>query len=299
MGSVRKNVTPLLENANIMLYYSPLRYPGGKGKILDFVKNIYQHNDFTQGTYIEPYAGGAGVALGLLLEQYVNKIIINDLDIFIFYFWKTIAHNTDYLIKKIHDVKIDMREWQKQKDIYNDYENFLPEEIAFAFFFLNRVNHSGVINGGIIGGLKQNGNYRINSRFNKQNLIKRIELIGKQASKIEITNLDALDLLKKINKKNIKDTFIYMDPPYYKKGKMLYKNFYIDKDHVDIEEVVREIELPILITYDNADAIRNIYNNYNHREFSLHYSLNNKNKKIATELMIYKNLEIPTLPAII
>ncbi|MDI9314222.1 MAG: DNA adenine methylase [Hydrotalea sp.] len=274
-----------------MNYHSPLRYPGGKAKLTDFVKDIYQHNKLSAGTYVEPYAGGAAVALSLLFDGYVKKIIINDLDIAVFSFWQATVKQTEELSKKIRDTKISVREWKKQKNIYNHKEGFDQLDIAFSFFFLNRVNHSGVLNGGIIGGKRQAGDLKMDARFNKKDLIKRIERIADCRKKIEIKNDDALHLIKKI--KNKKNSFIYMDPPYYEKGKKLYKNFYQHDDHVEIAAAVADITSPMIITYDNVAPIKEIYRDQNQSEIALNYSLNNTRKRSATEILIYKNITLP------
>lgn len=70
----------------VMDYCSPLRYPGGKGKVADYFKQIFRDNSLYDGVYVEPYAGGASVALSLLFNEYVSKIIINDIDRSIFAF---------------------------------------------------------------------------------------------------------------------------------------------------------------------------------------------------------------------
>ena len=64
-----------------MRILSPLRYPGGKSRITDFVKQIIKDNNLLDGVYVEPYAGGAAVALSLLMDEYVSSIIINDKDL--------------------------------------------------------------------------------------------------------------------------------------------------------------------------------------------------------------------------
>ena len=54
--------------------YSPLRYPGGKGKIAKFMKKFVKENFDKLPVYVEPYAGGSELALTLLIEGYVNEV---------------------------------------------------------------------------------------------------------------------------------------------------------------------------------------------------------------------------------
>jgi len=272
---------------------SPLRYPGGKAKILDFIIKIIEENACVNAQYVEPYAGGAGVALGLLISGYVSKIHINDVDPAISAFWEIILNNTEQFIKKIYDTKITIFEWEKQKIVYNNLENYNKFDRAFSVFFLNRSNRSGVITGGCIGGKQQNGQYKIDARFNKENLVKRIENIAQYKDKIKIYNQDTIELLEH-NKKEFKNAIIYLDPPYYKKGYCLYKNYYKHNDHVKIFNIVRELYGYWIVSYDNVPQILEIYSGIKKKEFNVKYSAGNN--KIGKEIMFFSNnLKIPNI----
>ena len=97
--------------------YSPLRYPGGKGKISKFMKEFVASNFSKEPCYIEPYVGGAEIALTLLLENYVSEIYINDKDYGIYCFWKSILKNTDDFIKLMSSGK-SRNKHRKIKKIY-------------------------------------------------------------------------------------------------------------------------------------------------------------------------------------
>ena len=170
---------------------TPLRYPGGKTKVYDYVKELIFLNECT--TYIEPYAGGAGVAINLLLNGDVKKIMINDYDRAIYAFWYSVLYHTEELIFKIEKTEVCIEEWYRQKEIQNykqETEDLL--ELGFSTLFLNRVNHSGIIKGGVIGGKNQDGNYKMDCRFNKNSIIKRIRAIARNRSRIKIYNLDVI-----------------------------------------------------------------------------------------------------------
>ena len=115
---------------------------------------------------MEPYSGGASVALFLLLEGFVNKITINDKDRAIYAFWYCVLNKTKDLCDKIERTEITIAEWRKQKEIQTKKEKADLLELGFSTFFLNRTNRSGIINGGMIGGVEQNGDYLIDCRFN-------------------------------------------------------------------------------------------------------------------------------------
>ena len=269
--------------------YSPLRYPGGKSKITPFIKLIIDTIDKENITYIEPFAGGSGIALALLLEGNVANIVINDYDKAVYSFWKAILKETDKFIKLIEDTPISIKEWKKQKDIYQNRSNKYSLELGFALFYLNRTNRSGIIKAGPIGGYMQNGNYLMDARYNKKELIRRIRMIAKNKSHIKIYNKESRKFIKEILPKYENNAFVYFDPPYFNKGKELYKNFFTYEDHVELKEyITKEVNCSWIVTYDNVKEIKDLYKFYYMREFDLTYSLANNGK--GTEVIIFRDM---------
>jgi len=275
------------------MFYSPLRYPGGKGKLAEFVKIIFKRNDLLEGYYIEPYAGGASIALSLLFSGYASKIIINDFDKSIFSFWHSVINETDELCKLINDSPINVDVWRQQKEIQKQKEEASLLQLGFSTFFLNRTNRSGIITAGVIGGNDQLGNYKIDARFNKKDLISRIQQIGKRADSILLYNLDAIELIRNISSELPEKTLIYFDPPYYIKGKQLYANHYKHEDHLLVSQMINGIfEHKWLVSYDNEKEIRNLYKKNKKFTYSLNYSAVNSTS--GSEVIIYhKDLIIP------
>lgn len=251
-------------------YHSPLRYPGGKTSLLPFFEKIIEDNNLGKITYIEPFAGGAGAALALLLFGRVEHIVINDLDKAIYAFWKSSVFSSTKFIKKIKTTPVTISEWKKQKAIYNDPKANLFN-LGFATFFLNRTNTSGILGGGPIGGLKQKSKYKINARFNKDTLIERIQHIALYKDKISIFNKDGLRLISEyLNKKN---AFIYLDPPYFEKGATLYLNHYKNEDHEALAKKLNGTPDAFwLLTYDNKKEIKSLYPDRKIVNFSLNYN---------------------------
>ena len=273
-------------------FVTPLRYPGGKGKFSHFVKNIFESNQLLDGHYIEPYAGGAGVALELLFHEYASRIHINDIDPAIYSFWESAVNNTDELCRLINDTPVTIENWYQQKAILADHSQHSLIEVALATFFLNRTNRSGILNAGVIGGKAQAGKWKLDVRFNKSNLIKRIELIGRFRNRINVYNLDAVELLTSVLPDLPKKSLVYLDPPYYVKGSGLYRNFYNHNDHVEIENTLAKVEHPWIVSYDNVEQIRKIYTNYRQDDYFLSYTAQDKKK--GSEVMIYgPNITIP------
>ncbi|WP_173497590.1 DNA adenine methylase [Shewanella sp. ISTPL2] len=278
-----------------MRFYTPLRYPGGKGKLAYYLKEVIKENSLHDKSYIEPYAGGAAVALELLMQEYVRTIHINDIDPAIYGFWHSVINNTDELCKLISDCPVNMDIWNTQKLILANSENHSKLELGFAAFFLNRTNRSGILKAGVIGGKEQTGNWKIDARFNKSDLIDRIQSIANYRSRIFIHNDDTVKLLKKLPQELLTDSLLYLDPPYYVKGQGLYRNFYSHDDHVLVKETISNSKAKNwLVSYDNADEIKQIYNEFRIMEYSLQYTA--QDKKVGGEVMIFSDsIKIPDL----
>lgn len=273
-----------------MKHYSPLRYPGGKAKIINFMKKFIELNYNQPPVYVEPYAGGASVALSLLIDGYAKKIYINDNDYGIYCFWKSILECTNDFIEYIEQMPITIDSWELQKNIYKNMQNHSIIDIGFATFFLNRCNYSGIIKGGPIGGKQQLGNWKIDARFNKVELIERILKIAEYKNSIKLYNEDTLLLLKK-HSKYFEKCLLYLDPPYFNKGYQLYNNHYKKDDHAKIADIVKKLKGQWIVSYDNVPEIINLYNFVeNPIEFNISYSAG-KNKK-GKEIMFISNKSI-------
>ncbi|MFZ2411969.1 MAG: DNA adenine methylase [Candidatus Methanoperedens sp.] len=272
-----------------MTFYSPLRYPGGKGKLADYFKQVFKDNLLYDGVYVEPYAGGASVALSLLFNEYASKIIINDIDRSIFAFWYSVLNKTDELCQLIHDTPVTIETWEAQKQIQKVKHRQGLLKVGFSTFFLNRTNRSGILNAGVIGGRQQTGAWKIDARYNKKELISRIERIAQYKDKIELHNSDAVELVKSLRNKLPQKSLFYFDPPYYVKGKDLYLNYYEDNDHQHIaNEISKVCNQKWILTYDDVRPIRKLYSNFRKQAFKLSYSAGSSNKQ-GKEIMIFSD----------
>ena len=211
---------------------TPLRYPGGKTKYTDLFVDIISSNHLYNCTFVEVFAGGAGAAISLLLKGHVKSLVLNDRDVAIYSFWKSVKEYPAEFIKRIRSTRICMAEWKRQKAIYDRKDDSDTLSLGFATFYLNRCNRSGILGARPIGGMKQQGTYRINSRYNKATSIAKIAAIARQADSIEVFNLDGLSFLD-VLKQKYRNThcLIYFDPPYYQKGPALYLNHFNKEDH--------------------------------------------------------------------
>ena len=264
---------------------SPLRYPGGKSLMTNFFVDLFLRNGLQKIVYAEPYAGGAGAAINLLLNGHVKEIIINDANIGIYSFWSALITESDRFIQTIDTIPVTLSEWYKQREILQ--KSTKPSfELGVATFFMSRTNRSGVIFGGAIGGSTEekqnNAKYKIDCRFNKQDLIQRLKTIAANNNRIQVYNEDALAFLRKLNH----TVFVYLDPPYYVKGKCLYMNHYTDNDHKELASFLQnEAHFSWVLSYDDAPQIREMYANSDLYRFPLKYTVSKK--QVGYELLTH------------
>ena len=261
--------------------------------MVDYVKQLLEANDLCGGTYIEPYAGGASVALSLLYSKHVRRIRINDINRSIYAFWYCVLNETEALCRLIADTPVNMDVWEAQHIIQGEQDTADLLDLGFSTFFLNRTNRSGILNGGVIGGKEQTGKYKIDARYNKAALIDRIEHIAGYRDLIELTSLDAVSLIKRYKRAPAAKTFCYLDPPYYAKGRDLYLDYYNESDHIAIAEAIKKYKGEWIISYDAVPFLKELYKDYRQQEYCLNYSAGNPSK--GKEFMVYS--DGLTLPA--
>jgi DNA adenine methylase len=264
---------------------TPLRYPGGKGKLTGFIREILAVNQLN-GLYAEPYAGGAAIAFNLLLAGDVSRIAINDISESVFAFWHSVLHRTNELNKLIVDTPLTVDEWDRQKRIFARGNVGNDLELGFALFFLNRTNRSGIMNAGIIGGRSQAGAWKIDARYNAAELVARVEAIGQHRDKVDLTRLDAIEFLAQGKLSWPVNTLVYLDPPYYVKGRDLYYHFYNHADHEAVADAVVGLgDLNWIVSYDNVGQIRDIYSGYKRAIYNIGYSARSIRK--GSEVMFF------------
>jgi DNA adenine methylase len=277
-------------------HFTPLRYPGGKGKLAAYIKRIITTNRIHDGEYVEPFAGGAAIALELLFHEYVSRIHINDLSRPVYAFWHSVLNRTDELCRLIRDTPCTVDAWDLQKRILLQESKHDLLELGFATFFLNRTNRSGILNGGIIGGRDQTGPWKINARYNAEELIFRIESIARLRSRISLTSIDALKFLSAGSKKWSANALIYCDPPYYVKGRELYYHFYQHDDHEQIASCIvsKLTKQRWIVSYDNVQPIRDIYDGCQRVIYGIGYSA--RDTRQGSEVMFFsENINVPPL----
>lgn len=233
---------------------SPLRYPGGKSKVLDLL-SLYLHED--KKTFVDVYCGGGSVGLSLLLSGMVERLVMNDLDKGVYALFHIILTTPKELIAKIRSVTPD-RElfFRYQQMIKNNYEGYSELECAFGFLLVNRLAFSGIWNANPTSNLLQ--------RWTPETLEKRIWNIWEKREQITLLNEDALKVIEEYYWDETCTLFI--DPPYYVAwGKKLYHHCYQEEEHQKLADLLNTLvcgmpaHADILVTYDDHPFIAKLY----------------------------------------
>jgi DNA adenine methylase len=274
--------------------YTPLRYPGGKASFAPFIAKLMEQNGLSGGHYLEPYAGGAGVALELLFHEHAEHVHINDLDPAVYSFWKVVTEEPDELLGLLDSTPITIEEWFKWRSVLRGETKANLVERGFATLFMNRTNRSGILKAGVIGGQKQDGVYKLDARFKKDVIASRVKKIALHAEKITVYCEDALSLLKRSSKFLPTKSLIYLDPPYYVKGSGLYRNYYDHTDHLAIAKTLqsKSFSRPWVVSYDNVHEIREMYQLSQGLSYGLNYTA--QRRYVGNEVMFFsQQLGVP------
>lgn len=277
------------------LYKTPLRYPGGKQRLTPFIIEILEANDLIGGDYIEPYAGGAGVAIELLLGGIVSHIHLNDVSRPVFAFWHSVKNSPDELCHKISRASLTVEEWRFQREIFKNHQKYSLSEVGFATFYLNRCNRSGILDAGVIGGNLQTGNWKMDARFSRNDLIRRIEAIAEKRKFIYLRNWDAEKFINDYIPRLPARSLVYFDPPYFCKGGTLYQNHYKPSDHLKLSQIIQEnVSVPWIVSYDSNPNILEYYKRCETFVYSLQYNASKSYKGL--EMFAFSDsLQIPQI----
>ena len=283
---------------------SPLRYPGSKRRLAEYIRQALAANQFTPSLYIEPFVGGGSVAIQFLQDESIEQVILMDIDPWVANFWKTVFFHTDWLIEQIESTEVTLEKW-------NTIKNSRPKTIfekAWAGFFLNRTSFSGILEekAGPIGGKEQSSVYKIDCRFPRTTLVERVRQIAAYKNKVSavwcvswedgIKRIFQKQELRNLPKHNL---FYYFDPPFFEKADSLYRYYFQNRDHVRLRDFLLTLEDKWLLSYDSADQVFGLYgdalklgtNGTRHDHIELLYSVSVMSERRKAKEVVLTNLE--------
>lgn len=262
---------------------SPFRYPGGKGFLNGYFASLLKEFGTGPNYFVEPFCGGAGSAWHLLADDHVDEIHLNDADVRIYSAWKAILHENERFCDRLSNVAVDLETWNACRDLLTNYSGRSYDfELGFATYFINRTSRAGIILGsGPIGGYKQAGDWKIDARFYRETMLKRIRWIGSQKRRVKLKNQEALTFLKCAAKRlPVSTTLYFVDPPYMQAGGRLYLNAMTEKKHRALGAFLKsDILQHWILTYDDHPLVREIYDGRHFSKLAVDYSLS----RIRTE----------------
>lgn len=281
---------------------NPLRYPGAKRSLVNYIDALLDANHLYGCTFFEPYAGSAVVGLELLQHGHIRRLILCEKDILLYAFWECVFRETDALCSRIEETDITIETWHQQ-NCFRDMTTLGQANLldfAFAGLFFNRTNFSGILKANPIGGLNQASQYSIDCRFNKDKIIEIVQRLSAYRDAVEVHFDDALQFMSTQNAHFLRENcFAYFDPPYYEKGAKIYRHYYTNQDHIMLAQYVRNIRgLDWIISYDDAPFICGLYGDSGARyqPFFLDYTCAASKKRTHGQELLISNLPLPPFP---
>jgi DNA adenine methylase len=264
---------------------SPFRYPGGKTWLVPRVRKWLSARRTVE--FVEPFAGGGIVSLTVAAESLAEHVVVVELDEQVAAVWETILTTGE-------------GEWLANRIISFEltYESLIQElsrkpcsvrEKAFQTILKNRTFHGGILAPGSAP-LKRGENGKgVNSRWYPETLKNRILEIHKIRERITFICGDGIQAMKK--RAQQRDTAFFIDPPYTAAGKRAGSRLYSysELDHEELFRVTNSVKGDFLMTYDDADGVRELAARYNF-EMKL-VAMKNTHHAKMNELLIGRNLD--------
>lgn len=261
---------------------SPFRYAGGKTWLIPRIRQWLYHSGGLGKELIEPFAGGGIVSLTAVIENLVDRATMVEKDEGVAAVWEVIlSDGAAWLADQI--VQFQLTPDSAREAIEKAHESL--ESLAFATIIKNRVNRGEILADGA-SFIKNGENGRgITSRWYPETLKKRILEIDKVKSRIEFIKGDAISILEKNSSRC--DAVYFIDPPYFKAGRRLYR--YSTIDHTNLFQVATGLQSDFLMTYDDSEDVIKMANDCKLATRSI--AMKNTHHAKKSELLIGKKLD--------
>ncbi|WP_082460438.1 DNA adenine methylase [Pseudomonas mediterranea] len=263
----------------------PLRYPGSKAAFAPIFFEVVRQLDMNFKNIVEPYCGSGAVSFYALQNNICDSALLVERDPLVYAFWYSVFNHTEELLDKVRSAKVDLDTWHYLQPLRELDSPCLSSivDLGFAGLFFNRVNYSGILSAKPIGGLSQSSDYKIDCRFNKPDICRRIESLASLSGRVEVMFGDALDVIKRSDVYGV-DSIYYVDPPYFDQGKRLYRHHYNISDHYELYEALADLSVPWFLSYDKHHVIELLYKHFSLVTFGFRYS--SRMPKLVDELFI-------------
>jgi len=238
---------------------SPLRYPGAKRQLIPLFNSLLLQAPV--GTFVEPFAGGASVALHVAVNGLAERVILGEADPLVYAFWYVACFDTPWIIEQIQTVDVTLANWERFKARPGE----TLRDRALSCLFLNRTSFSGILHerSGPIGGRSQRSPYPINCRFPRSELVRRVSVVGELAEAGRIGAVLCGDyqdtIAAAVDHSASRDALLYLDPPFYAKAQTLYRLSFGADDHRRLADYVMGCDIPWLLSYDSHPSIQDLY----------------------------------------
>ena len=243
---------------------SPLRYPGSKRRLVGYIRQALEMNKLRPTLYVEPFVGGASVALQLMQDGLVDRVILMDIDPWIASFWQTVFFDTEWLVEQIETIEVTLDRWQE----FKQSNPATRRDRALTCFFLNRTSFSGILQAkvGPLGGRTQESQYKIDCRFMRGTLTKRIKQAAAHRDRVHaVWDCSWDEGFTRIRELQVQDelpqngTFYYLDPPFFKEAEALYRYYFVSEDHLALRDHLLTMEDKWILSYDSAQDVEELY----------------------------------------
>lgn len=258
---------------------TPLRYPGGKSRAVDFLFSSENMPTANIREYREMFLGGGSCAIAFTKRFPHIPVKVNDKYYNLYCFWISLKSRGRQLADKLHAVKEELTNakdpLQSHLDYYHSMREGLeveedPFEIAWRFYVMNRCSFSGL--GESTGSFSKDAVFQ---QFN-HSIISKLPAYSALMRNWQITNEDYTHLLDGADE----STFIFADPPYdissfvYGIKGDMHDSFCHKRFHDKLETT----NAMAMITYNSNETLKQAYTSWNQLEWDLTYTMHSGQK---------------------
>ena len=256
---------------------SPISYVGGKSRLAKrIVPMISAHV-----CYCEPFCGAAWI---LFKKEPSTTEVINDLDGELVNFWRIVQNHLLAFLEyfKFAVVSRKMFELENRKDP----STLTDLQRAVRYYYLQRLGFGGKTSGRTFGAGA--------ARPMNLNLLTLEESLLDAHQRIQRVTIENLDACKCIEKYDRKDTFFYIDPPYYHTSQD-YDRPFEDADFVRLYEALKAIKGRFILSLNDHEDIRKMFKSFHQVKLATKYSSGNSRTRADTRSVVRFELLIHNL----